>query len=111
MLILGVAAGVAMAGISFAQDSPPGRFTGPLVPSGRAPKLFRGNGGLFPKNLALPQSPVLKSRTVSGCAIPLIEVPVRSDIDPKIHVAPHPGSGDPMPQAKLPPVCEVSPAR
>jgi hypothetical protein len=113
MLILGVA----MAGGSLAQDSPPGRFTGPLVPSDRAPKLFRGDGGLFPKNLALPQfAPVRKSLAESRCAIPLIEMQAPKGVDLGIiKVAPnigtHPDSVDAMPHAKLPPVCEVSPAR
>jgi hypothetical protein len=103
---------IAVAGDALAQEPapPPGRFYGPLIPKGDAPKLLPPR--LNPPTLGTPlPGRELQRPAISRCAVPLIEMKAPKDIDPAFQITPRKDQVDPMPQAKLPPACEVSPTR
>jgi hypothetical protein len=87
-----------------------GRFYGPLVPGNGASKFFRGapQAGVLPLNLVQPQTANAAPKpAVMRCVVPLIEMKAPKAIDPGIQIAARIDKVEPMPQAKVPPVCEM----
>jgi hypothetical protein len=109
---------LALAGVAMAQEPAAlgGQFYGPLVPQPlthktEAPKFFQEKPGVVLRELA-GRLPVSGRRpAVSRCAVPLLQMAVPKDIDNPILLVPRTDALEPMPQAKLPPPCEASPAR
>ncbi|HEY1760305.1 MAG TPA: hypothetical protein VGG72_33330 [Bryobacteraceae bacterium] len=105
---------LAVASAALAQEpaAPSGQFYGPLIPKGDAPKILQGNGADLPRTL---ESPLLRTDTprpaVSRCAVPLLQMKAPKDVDPAFLSTPRASQVEPMPRAKLPPACEVSPGR
>jgi hypothetical protein len=64
---------------------------------------------LLPRKFVQPQSGNGAPKpAVSRCVVPLIEMKAPKAVDPRMRIAPRLGSGEPMPQAKILPVCEMS---
>jgi hypothetical protein len=102
---------LAMAGGALAQEPAAGRFYGPLVPGGGVSKFFQRDPrvGVLPLKTLMPQpANGALPNAISRCAVPLIEMQVRKDIDSAIQMVPRMDTLAPMPQAKLPPACAAS---
>jgi hypothetical protein len=93
-------------------SAPSGEFYGPLVPKAETPKFFQRKPGGVPLKLAGPlPANALRKPAISRCAVPLIEMQARKDIDSAIQFTPRVDRVDPIPQAKLPPACEAPSTR
>ena len=87
--------------------APQGRFYGPMVPRAGVPKFFQR-----PLNLVQRQPAYIALRpAIPRCVVPLIEMKAPKAIDPGMQLTPRMDKVEPMPQAKVPPVCEMPSTR
>jgi hypothetical protein len=94
---------LALAGGVLAQEpaAPLGQFFGPLVKGDGVAKLFRLNN-------QPGSAPVVSLRRApSRWAVPLIPMKAPKATDPAMQFAPRMDKVEPMPQAQLPPACEL----